>query len=78
MNASINSCSEKPGKVGDVDFYYTENEFDKAKEFGKDYFIYLVFEIKSKKPKIWIIRNPFLSGKLEMKPVQYKVSIHTK
>ena len=67
-----------PGKVGDVDFYYTENEFDKAKEFGKDYFIYLIFEIKSKKPKIWIIRNPFLSGKLEMKPVQYKVSIHTK
>lgn len=66
------------GKVGDVDFYYTENEFDKAKEYGKDYFIYLVFEIKSKKPKIWVIRNPFLSGKLEMKPVQYKVSIHTK
>ena len=66
------------GKVGDVAFYYTENELEKANEYGKDYYIYLVFEIKSKKPKIWVIQNPFLDGEIKMKPVQYKVSIHTK
>ena len=66
------------GKVGDVEFYYTENELEKAKDFGKDYFIYIVFEIKSKNPKIWVIQNPFLADEVKMKPVQYKVSIHTK
>jgi len=66
------------GKVGDVDFYYTENEYEKAKEYGRNYFIYIVYEIKSIEPKIWIIRNPFLSNTLEMRPVQYKVTVHTK
>lgn len=66
------------GKVGDVEFYYTENELEKAKDYGKDYFIYIVFEIKSKNPKIWVIQNPFLADEVKMKPVQYKVSIHTK
>ena len=65
------------GKIGDVEFYYTENEFEKSKEYGKDYYIYIVFEITSKKPKIWRIQNPFLSGEITMKPVQYKVSFHT-
>lgn len=66
------------GKVGDVEFYYTENELEKATYYGKDYFIYIVFEIKSKNPKIWVIQNPFLAEDVKMKPVQYKVSIHTK
>ena len=66
------------GKAGDVEFYYTENEFEKSKEYGKDYFIYIVFEIKSKTPKIWTIRNPFLTDKVKMRPVQYKVSINSK
>lgn len=66
------------GKVGDVEFYYTENELEKSKDYGKDYFIYIVFEIKSKNPKIWVIQNPFLADEVKMKPVQYKVSIHTK
>ena len=66
------------GKVGNVEFYYTENELEKAQEYGKDYYIYIVFEIKSKNPKIWVIQNPFLSKIVKMKPVQYKVSICTK
>lgn len=65
------------GKVGDVEFYYTENELEKAQDFGKDYYIYIVFEIKSKNPKIWVIQNPFLAKKVKMKPVQYKVSVST-
>lgn len=66
------------GKVGDMEFYYTENEYDKAKEYGKNYYIYIVYEIRSTEPKIWVIKNPFLTGKMEMRPVQYKVSLHTK
>ena len=66
------------GKVGDMEFYYSENEFDKAKEYGENYYIYIVYEIKSSEPKIWIVNNPFLYGKMEMRPVQYKVTIHTK
>lgn len=65
-------------RKGDVEFYYTENEYEKALEYKESYFIYIVFEIKSINPKIWVVGNPFLSHSLEMKPVQYKVSIHTK
>lgn len=63
---------------GNVEFYYTENELEKAQEFGKDYYLYIVFNIKSKEPKIWVIPNPFLVKKVNMKPVQYKVSICAK
>ena len=56
----------------------TENEFEKSKEYGKDYYIYIVYEIRSIEPKIWKIQNPFLYGDLTMRPVQYKVSIHAK
>ena len=49
-----------------------------AKEYGKNYYIYIVYEIRSTEPKIWVIKNPFLTGKMEMRPVQYKVSLHTK
>lgn len=66
------------GRVGDVEFYYTENELEKSQEFGKNYYIYIVFEIKSKCPKIWALQNPFYSNKVRMKPVQYKVSINTR
>lgn len=66
------------GKAGDVEFYYTENEYEKSKEYGKDYYIYIVYEIRSDEPKIWMIQNPFLFGTLTMRPVQYKVTVHTK
>ena len=49
----------------------------KAQDFGKDYYIYIVFEIKSKNPKIWVVQNPFLAKKVKLKPVQYKVSVST-
>lgn len=64
------------GKVGDLDFYYTQNEFETAQEYKDNYYIYIVFDIQSRKPKIWRIQNPFEQGDLEMKPVQYKISIN--
>jgi hypothetical protein len=64
--------------VGDMDFYYTENEYETAKRYGKDYYIYVVFEILTPSPKIWVIKNPFEDGVgINMKPVKYKVQLST-
>ena len=64
--------------VGDMDFYYTENEYETAKRFGRDYYIYVVFEILTPYPKIWVIQNPFDAGVgIKMKPVKYKVQLST-
>ena len=64
--------------VGNMDFFYTENEFETAKKFGKDYYLYIVFEILTSHPKVWVIRNPFDDGVgINMKPVKYKNVLHT-
>ena len=65
-------------KVGDMDFYYTENEYETAKKYGKDYYIYVVYEILTPHPKVWVIKNPFEDGEgVKMKPVKYKVQLST-
>lgn len=67
------------GKAGSMDFYYTENEYETAKEYGKDYYIYVVYEILTANPKIWRIQNPFLTGKgITMKPIKYRVRLSAK
>lgn len=66
------------GKVGDMSFYYTINELNTAKEKGRNYYIYIVYDIRSTKPKIWRIRNPFINAnKMDISPIQFKVSLHT-
>lgn len=66
-------------KVGDMDFYYTENEYETAKKYGKDYYIYVVYEILTPHPKVWVIKNPFEDGEgVKMKPVKYKVELSVK
>ena len=65
-------------EVGDMDFYYTENEYETSKKFAQNYYIYVVFEILKPQPKIWIIKNPFDAGVgIKMKPVKYKVQLNT-
>ena len=65
-------------KVGDLDFYYTENEYETAKKYGQDYYIYIVYEILTPHPKVWIIKNPFNDNVgVNMKPVKYKVQLNT-
>lgn len=67
------------GKVGNMDFYFTENEYETAKTYGKDYYIYVVYEILTAHPKIWMIQNPFIKGEgIKMKPIKYKVELRTK
>jgi len=64
--------------VGDMDFYYTENEYETAKKYGEDYYIYVVYEILTPHPKVWVIKNPFDDGEgVKMKPVKYKVQLST-
>ena len=66
------------GKVGDMTFYYTANELATAKKYSKAYYLYIVYEITSKKPKIWILQNPFLKDELKLVPIKYKVNLKTK
>lgn len=67
------------GKVGDMSFFYTLNELETAKKYGKSYFLYIVYEILSRQPKIWVIQNPFLEeGKMNLRPIQFKVDVKTK
>lgn len=66
-------------KIGDANFFLTINELKTAQE-KKNYFIYLVYDILSKEPKIWIIGNPFNpeNANINLQPINYKVSIKVK
>jgi len=66
------------GKVGDMTFYYTSHELETARKYGKAYYLYIVYEITSKKPKIWILQNPFLNDELKLVPIKYRVNLKTK
>lgn len=63
-------------KVGDANFFLTLNEFKTAQE-KENYYIYLVYDILSKEPKIWIIGNPFNpeNNHINLEPINFKVSI---
>lgn len=64
--------------IGPNSFYYTENERQKAIEYDEAYHIYMVLSVKSKKPKIWDMGNPFLSNPdFKLTPVTYKAEFVT-
>ena len=61
-----------------MDFYYTENEYETAKKYGKDYYIYVIYEILTPHHKVWVIKNPFEDSEgVKMRPVKYKVQLST-
>jgi hypothetical protein len=66
-------------KAGDANFFLTINELNTART-NANYFIYLVFDILSKNPKIWNLNNPFNpeNSDINISPINYKVSIKTK
>ena len=67
------------GKAGSMDFYYTENEYETAKKYVENYYIYVVYEILTAHPKICMIKNPFIKGEgINMRPVKYKVELRIK
>lgn len=59
-------------------FFLSANELTKAKELN-NYYIYIVYDILSEKPKIGIIKNPFNPENKNVKkiPVSYRVVIKT-
>ncbi|WP_026947065.1 DUF3883 domain-containing protein [Algoriphagus marincola] len=65
-------------KVGDANFFLSSNELKEAMKL-ENYYIYMVYDITSKTPKIWIIENPFNpeNENVIKEPVSYRVKIHT-
>lgn len=61
---------------GIIDFYLSDNELQKSKTLT-NYWIYMVFEVNTKQPKIWAIQNPFDSelSKFILKPISYHVTL---
>ncbi|UBB90046.1 DUF3883 domain-containing protein [Candidatus Kaistella beijingensis] len=66
-------------KVGTANFFLSSNELETAEELP-NYYIYMVYDITSKNPKIWIIDNPFNpeNDKVVKTPVSYRVIIEAK
>lgn len=68
----VKSTIHSPKKI---DFIITQNEYQQF--LSKDnYFIYLVYEVESKHPKIHILKREILIEEY-MKPIAYRVGIRT-
>lgn len=65
-------------KPPEINFYITENELRKARDLP-GYLIYLIFEVNTGKPKIFIF-NPFKQSEeyYKLNPVLYNVKINSK
>jgi len=63
-------------RAGDAKFFLTRNEKAKA-GILPNYFVYVVFEILSQRPKVWEIPNPFHpeNPKVKLVPMTYRVTI---
>jgi len=64
-------------KVGSANFFFTANELREAKQ-SKNYFIYMVYDVVSVSPKVWVIKNPFNPENTNtvMNPVNFRISIN--
>lgn len=63
-------------KVGNANFFLSINELKTAQD-KENYYIYMVYDILSKEPKIWIIGNPFNPENIDVniEPINFKVSV---
>ncbi len=63
-------------KKGDANFFITDNEKEKAEKLN-NYYIYIVFEAHTLRPKIWQIKEPFKvhQDKFKLSPINYRVEI---
>ena len=66
-------------KVGLTNFFLSSNELETAKELD-NYHIYMVYDVVSEEPNIWIVGNPFnpKNDKIQMKPMNFKITINTR
>jgi hypothetical protein len=65
-----------PAQEGGVRFHISAREFEQAKELP-NYYLFIVFDVKSKNPKIWPIRDPakLTSGPLRLQPSAYYATL---
>lgn len=61
--------------LGNIDFFYTDNELQTAKRLKDKYKIYLVFDVLGNNPIIRNIGNPIVNNKVTIKPIQYSVNV---
>lgn len=66
-------------KKGNANFIITDNERLKAEKLD-NYYIYVVFEAHTTRPKIWQIKEPFkgLQEKFKLSPINYRAEITVK
>lgn len=66
-------------KVGPANFFITANELRTARE-SENYYIYMVYDVISKTPKVWAIENPFnIDNTHTIKtPMSFRVTINAK
>lgn len=64
-------------KVGSANFFFTANELREAKQ-SKNYFIYMVYDVVSVSPKVWVIKNPFNpeNANTVMTPINFRITIN--
>lgn len=66
-------------KVANVKFLISSNEYNKAKNLS-NYYVYIVFEANTTKPKIFKLKKPFdlPPNKINITPVSYRILINLK
>jgi len=66
------TTARPPNPNSSFGFYLSSNEYEQARALT-NYYLYIVFDVKSKKPKIWRIKNPasLEPKKLNLKPTSY-------
>ena len=66
-------------KAGSANFFLTINELITSQKEGENYYLYIVYEILTHKPKVWIIKNPFspLIPQIKIEPINFRVKIVT-
>jgi hypothetical protein len=66
------TTSKPPAESGSVRFYLSAREYEQAKNLP-NYYLFIVFEVKSAKPKIWRVKEPakLKSDLLHLQPSAY-------
>ncbi|MDQ1164605.1 DUF3883 domain-containing protein [Flavobacterium sp. SORGH_AS_0622] len=66
------------GEKGDANFFLSSNELQVA-EVSENYYIYMVYDVTTKSPKVWPIPNPFKTPNDGVKKtaVTYWININT-
>src|SRR5208283_1551900 len=61
---------------GRFQFYLSAKEYEQAKKL-ENFYIYIVFDVKSERPKIWRIPNPcrLVPDKLRLEPSAYYATL---